>query len=277
MSISTVPPPGTTRDPLYPDSDGKPMAETGFHVTAMIELLQMLALHFASRTDVYIAADMFLYYEQGNPRARRAPDVMFCQGVSGNHHRRSFRIWEEHVPPTVIFEVTSKKTRREDEVEKPAVYANIGVAEYFLFDPEGDYLRPRMRGYRLGPAGYQPIAPEATGKLIFLSHELGMTVELEGMLPRLTDVRTGERLRFISELGEEAAQAAVARFQAEQAYQQVERAKRQTKRAKQESERAKQESERAKQESEASRRRADEAERRAAALEAELKRLRGEQ
>ena len=193
MSISTVPPPGTTRDPLYPDSDGKPMAETGFHVTAMIELLQMLALHFASRTDVYIAADMFLYYEQGNPRARRAPDVMFCQGVSGNHHRRSFRIWEEHVPPTVIFEVTSKKTRREDEVEKPAVYANIGVAEYFLFDPEGDYLRPRMRGYRLGPAGYQPIAPEATGKLIFLSHELGMTVEPEGMLPRLTDVRTGER------------------------------------------------------------------------------------
>ncbi len=27
MSISMRPPPGTTADPLYPDSDGKPMGE----------------------------------------------------------------------------------------------------------------------------------------------------------------------------------------------------------------------------------------------------------
>jgi hypothetical protein len=41
---------------------------------------------------------------------------MFIRGVSGNHERRSFRIWEEGVAPTVIFAMTSKDTRYEDEV-----------------------------------------------------------------------------------------------------------------------------------------------------------------
>lgn len=99
MSIINPPLPGTTREPLYPDSDGELMAETGFHAAAMAELFQSLYTRYASRTDAYIAMNMFLYYEQGNPRACRAPDVMACIGVAGNHLRRSFRIWEERVPP----------------------------------------------------------------------------------------------------------------------------------------------------------------------------------
>ena len=65
----------------YPSSDGKPMAETGIHVTAILMLYQALEDFFRGRDDVYLAANMFWYWEKGNPKARRAPDVMVVTGV----------------------------------------------------------------------------------------------------------------------------------------------------------------------------------------------------
>jgi hypothetical protein len=105
MATSTTP---TTplEDVVYPESDGKPMGETGFHVKAMILLHDLLKDLLAGRLDVYIAVDLFLYYERGNPRAVKAPDVMVILGV-GNHERRTFKTWEEQAVPTVIFEVSS--------------------------------------------------------------------------------------------------------------------------------------------------------------------------
>ena len=64
---------------------------------------------------------------------------MLIKGV-GKHERRSFRTWEEKAVPCVIFEITSEEGREVDAVEKPAVYARLGVKEYFLFDPERAYL-----------------------------------------------------------------------------------------------------------------------------------------
>ncbi len=42
MSITTRSLPGTAIDPLYPDCDGKPMGESGFHVAAIIHLHTVL-------------------------------------------------------------------------------------------------------------------------------------------------------------------------------------------------------------------------------------------
>jgi Uma2 family endonuclease len=221
MSIVTSPLPGTTRDPLYPDSDGPPMGETGFHVLAMVYIWQALRDCFAGRDDIYVATDMFLYYEKGNPRACKGPDVMFIRGVSGNHERRSFRIWEEGVAPTVIFEMTSKDTRYEDEVEKPAVYARLGVAEYFIFDPEGEYLKPRLQGFRLSRKGYVRIKSDAEGRLV--SKELAMAIVAERYLPRLIELSTGRLLRTSHE---HAADAKEARQRAELARKKAAAAKR---------------------------------------------------
>jgi len=46
----------------YPESDGEPMGETGFHVTLITFLLSMLREHFRNRSDVYVGANMFVYY-----------------------------------------------------------------------------------------------------------------------------------------------------------------------------------------------------------------------
>ena len=57
------------------------MGETQAHVKVMVDLLPLLERHYASVPDVYVWEDMFLYYEEGNPRACVTPDVFFVKGV----------------------------------------------------------------------------------------------------------------------------------------------------------------------------------------------------
>ncbi|HXT61211.1 MAG TPA: Uma2 family endonuclease [Pirellulales bacterium] len=202
MSISLPPLPGAAFDPLYPDSDGKPMGETEIHVIAIFDLYHALRRHFRHRQDVHVAADMFLYYEQGNPRACKAPDVMVSKGVRGKHPRRSFRVWEENAVPAVAFEVTSLKSRREDATEKPRAYAEAGIAEYFIFDPLDEYLKPRLQGFRLGPNGYEALPLDDDGRLT--SQQLGLFLKPEEALLRLFDIQTGAALPSLDELDEQA-------------------------------------------------------------------------
>ena len=120
---------------FYPSSDGEPMAETPIHIRALILLLQAMEDFLGARTDIYIAADMFWYWVEDNPQASRAPDLMVIKGV-GRAERRSFFSWREHgAVPCLIVEITSEKTWREDLNEKRQLYAQLGVAEYYVFDP----------------------------------------------------------------------------------------------------------------------------------------------
>jgi Uma2 family endonuclease len=184
-------PPHVTSEVHYPDSDGQPMGETGIHVNATIELfLTIKRTLFGGRPDVYVAADMFFYYEQGNPGAVKAPDIMVIKGVSHTEERRSFKLWVENRVPSVVFEFTSKKTRRDDTTIKPGLYARLGIAELFLFDPLGEYLTPRFQGFRLEGDRYEPIAPDADGGM--MSRELGLKLRAIGSRVRLVNPRDGK-------------------------------------------------------------------------------------
>ncbi len=179
-------------DVIYPDSDGKPMAETGIHVLAIIWLHQMLRHHFRDREDVYVAANMYLYFAKGQPKKRRAPDIMVAKGVKGRHERRSFKTWVEGVVPSCVIEVTSKQTNFEDLMQKKPAYKKIGVREYFLFDPLDEYLPRQLIGYRLVGNKYQRIKPNADGSL--QSKELGLRMLADGTKLVLMDSATGERI-----------------------------------------------------------------------------------
>jgi len=198
MATASHPDATTSPEVFYPSSDGQPLGETGFHVIATYTLFQMLKDFHAHRQDAYVAADMFLYYERGNPRACRAPDCMVCLGVRHNQERKSFKTWEEGVVPSVIFEVSSDQTFTEDLHAKRDVYAMLGVAEYFLFDPVGDCLDPRLRGFRLIGGEYQELEPEADGGLT--SQILGLHMYPQQYLLRLVEVRTGRLLPTFEEV-----------------------------------------------------------------------------
>ena len=188
----------TVHKPIYyPETDGKPMGETDVHIDALIYLREGLRDHFRDTPQVYVAGNMFLYYEEGNPTACVAPDVFVVQGV-GKHERRTYRLWEEGQPPAVVFEITSRGTRLEDLGTKRAVYAMLGVREYFVYDPLGEYLRPPLQGYRLHEGEYERLTP--AGEEGLTSQVLGLELRVEAGRLRVVDPATGERLLTPAEL-----------------------------------------------------------------------------
>jgi len=194
----------------YPESDGQPMGETEIHVVATLRLYDALLLFFHDRQDVYVAADMFLYYEEGNPAASKASDVMIIKGVE-KRRRRTFKIWEEGAAPTVVIEITSKSTQSQDTINKSTLYAALGVREYFIFDPLAEYLNPPFQGYRLEHREYVPLEPDADGSIT--SAELGLILRPREDRLRIVDPETGE---LIPEPLEAVARAAEATQRAEQ-------------------------------------------------------------
>jgi Uma2 family endonuclease len=180
----------------YPESDGQPMGETEQHINAIMYLYQALKYFLRQAESIYAAANMLFYYEEGNPAAVVVPDAFVVKGTS-KHLRRTFKLWEEKVAPCVVFEITSSSTRLEDLGGKRALYEMLGVREYFLFDPLGEYLSPQLQGFRLEGAYFQPLelSPEGT----FFSQELGLILRPQGSLLRLADPETGQALPTLDE------------------------------------------------------------------------------
>ncbi len=198
----------------YPESDGKPMGETDWHRQAIVRLIELLQQQFAEQ-EVYVSGDLLVYFEEGNPKKFVVPDVFIVKGVQPKA-RRIFKIWQEQHAPDAVIEVTSRKTRKKDHTTKPELYARLGVAEYFLFDPEQDYLVPPLQGFRLIDGEYQPITPNDDGSLT--SEQFGVRIRLEGEELQLYHLQTGERLLTGIE------QARQAEQQARQADQQARQA-----------------------------------------------------
>jgi Uma2 family endonuclease len=195
----------------YPTSDGQPMAETTLHRKIMADLIEALERHFAGVPDVWVGGNLFLCYRKGDPSAALAPDVLLARGVT-KWDRPNYLLWEER-PPALVVEVTSRKTRREDRGKKKDVYERIGVEEYVLFDPYGDWLRPRLQGFRLEGGRYQPIAPDEDGSLA--SRTTGLILRPEAERLRLFDPAAGTPLLWTDELEGALAEERAARARAE--------------------------------------------------------------
>jgi Uma2 family endonuclease len=202
----------------YPESDGEPMAETELHLDEMVYVCQSLKKRFKAEPDVFVGANLFLYYRKGDPTAVVAPDGFVVKGVPkrlpGNRKRRTYRLWEEGQAPCFVLETTSASTLREDK-DKRKIYEQLGVDEYFQFDPEGDYLEPRLQGLRLVDGRYREVQPEPDGSL--LSQATGVLFRADGCELRLTDAVTGEPLLREEEEEEALRESEEARRTAEEA------------------------------------------------------------
>jgi hypothetical protein len=88
----------------------------------------------------------------------------------------------------------------------------MGVREYFLYDPEAEYLRPPLLGYRRGEGRFERIEPNDRGLLV--SQSLGITLELDGPDLVLRDAASGSVLLTHQEAAETQREAAEAQRQA---------------------------------------------------------------
>ena len=139
----------------YPTGDGKPMAETDLHRMLMCYFIEVLQARYGGQ-EVYVSGNLLLYYEKGNPRRHVAPDCLVAFGRPPGP-RLYYQTWVEGKPPDVVIEVTSRSTRREDQVTKWRLYRRMGVRELWLVDPTGDYLPARVLGYRLADDQWEAI------------------------------------------------------------------------------------------------------------------------
>ena len=142
---------------VYPDSDGEPMAENDHQLTAMIEAITTLRAWFADREDVYPGGDMLIYHRMNDNETRVAPDVFVVFGVESRHKRDSWIVWREGKAPDIVMELASGSTWRRDMREKRDIYAEMGVAEYWRFDPTSNYFFPPLIGEKLGDGEYSTI------------------------------------------------------------------------------------------------------------------------
>ncbi len=214
-SVAVATAAGSRRAPkaeiYYPASDGKPMGETDWHISVISYLREALRYVFRADERMYIAADMLFYYVEGKPRIFKVPDVFVVKGVA-RHDRRIYKLWEEKVAPCVIFEISSRDTSDEDVGAKRVLYERLGVKEYFLFDPLGEYLQPSLQGFRLQGHFYAPIPLAADGSLT--STELGLILRPENAMLRLVDPSTQRVIPTAAEAMQRA-QAEAQRAQAE--------------------------------------------------------------
>ena len=150
-------PPVEYDDEGYPGPDGN-VPESIRHALTSAYTFNSLRTVFRDRPDDLIAHDLMLLFEEGNPRATLAPDLMVVLGV-GNEPRDSYKTWKEGKVPDLVVEVVSRSTWRKDVGVKPPLYAALGIAEFWLFDP----LHPRLAGFELRGGGYREIAEVAGG------------------------------------------------------------------------------------------------------------------
>jgi Uma2 family endonuclease len=268
----------------YPESDGKPVGETDVHRREILHTIETLERHFRDAPDIYVSGNLMFYYEEGNPSAVVSPDVFVVKGVRKGL-RRTYKLWEEGVAPCVVIEMTSRSTRLEDKGNKRALYAQLGVREYFLFDPLGEYLKPPLQGFTLVDGEYAALPVESDGGII--SRELGLKLYRDETVLRLFDLASGREVVRTEDLSDVLQQTLArvhqaeeqARLTAEQARLAAEQAQREADARRLAEEQAQREADARRLAEEQAQREAD-ARRRAEAeierLRAELQRLRGD-
>ena len=141
---------------VYPESDGKHIAETDTHRDLMNNFISMLRHYYRNHNDVYVSGNILMYYEERNPKKCVSPDVFVVFGVE-KKQRRTFLMWAEANTPDFVLEIASPKTFTNDIGHKKDIYASVfAVKEYYIYDPLGQIV-PSFIGYRLVEGVYQEI------------------------------------------------------------------------------------------------------------------------
>jgi Uma2 family endonuclease len=132
-------------DIVYPESDGKPMADNTKQFTWIVKIKENLEVLFKSNPDVFVAGDLFWYPVKGSNRIKLAPDTMVVFGRPKGQ-RGSYRQWEEdNIPPQVVFEILSPSNSKGEMTRKKLFYLKHGVEEYYVYDPDEISLEVSIR------------------------------------------------------------------------------------------------------------------------------------
>ncbi|MGB5595753.1 MAG: Uma2 family endonuclease [Crocosphaera sp.] len=136
----------TTSDIIYPDRDGKPMADNTLQFRWITMIKANLDWLFAQDDQVFVAGDLLWYPLEGNNKKHLAPDVMVVFGRTKGE-RGSYQQWkEDNIAPQVVFEILLPGNTQTEMSQKLLFYERYGVEEYYIYDPHKNELSGLLRG-----------------------------------------------------------------------------------------------------------------------------------
>ena len=223
-------PPAPIQPVIYPERDGKPMADNTRQFEYIVMIQGGLAALFADRPDVFVAGDLLWYPVEGKPKIRAAPDAMVVFGRPPGHRGSYIQHREAGIAPQVAFEVLSPGNARREMQRKLHFYERYGVDEYYEYDPD----QGTLKGWLRRETQLEPIASVAG----WISPRLGIHFSLVG-----TDLvlhrPDGQRFETFVEIEQRAA------IEHQRAEAESQRAEAESQRAKAEFQRAESERQRA--------------------------------
>jgi Uma2 family endonuclease len=137
-----------------------------------------------AKNNIFVAADLNLYYDVRHPQWYKRPDWFAVLGISRLYEQRDLRLsyvlWQEGVSPSIVIELLSPGTEKEDlgqtlrDVDQPPtkweVYQNIlRVPYYIVFDRYTD----RLKAFGLREGRYQEL-PLESNRLWISELKLGL-------------------------------------------------------------------------------------------------------
>ena len=198
---------------LYPESDGKPMADNTIQYRWIVTIKENLERLFADEPNVFVAADLLWYPVRrlhSQPKEERvepqAPDVMVVLGVPKGDRGSYIQPLENNIAPQVAFEIHSRSNKRKQRQAKFAFYEKYGIEEYYYYNPYKNVLDAWLRR----EDALEAIALTDT----WVSPRLGIRFELGGETLRLF-YPNGEPFASFGEACDRAARAETERFRAE--------------------------------------------------------------
>ena len=166
----------------YDPDEPEPLPDAMQQDPILRDFMHILADHCTESDrspDNFLSSNTILCYDRNNLNVRVQPDCYLAFGVDALaiRQRKLYLPWEVGKPPDFALEVGSESTSDQDIIRKRLIYAQIGIPEYWLFDPTGGELYGQpLAGELLTDGVYRPLelTDEPDGVLKGYSPILGL-------------------------------------------------------------------------------------------------------
>src|SRR5262249_44536552 len=205
----------------FEDDHEVEMGESNPHFVSDDILYNGVKAHLANQPKYQVFSNLDMHYHPRNRSSYKTPDVMVVTPFQPlPFDLASYRIGEHGPAPVLATEVLSHRTAARGDLEqKVTICARLGIGEYLLVDPTGEFLPERLLLKRLQPDGTWADCRDPDGGV---TSQLGFRVifEADGRL-RVLDSHSGRPYPRPDEAESEAER----RRRAEAARQQAEAAR----------------------------------------------------
>jgi hypothetical protein len=157
--------PLTPEDVLHPQEEDH-VVQSDDHQLVCAYLGNVVRGRFAKDPTTVVLQDVLLAWDTPGLRPL-APDIAVIFGVPERKNWSTFAVAEEGARPVLVIEVTSPTTRETDLARKLDAYDLAEVPFYIIVDSfeRKGVLTRRLLGYQMTPQGYVVLAPDERGWL----------------------------------------------------------------------------------------------------------------